>query len=73
MATESVTLQDLHEELQFITGKISQIEESIEEIDYDFHKQIKPKYLEKLKKIKRGKTHRFQTKEEFLNFLDHEI
>ncbi len=71
--TEAVTIQDVHEEIKFIAEKISKMEVTMQEIDYDLHRQVKPEYLEKLERIKKEKAYHFETKEEFLHFLENEI
>ena len=35
--------------------------------------EIRPGYIKKLKKLKRGKFHSFNSKKEFLHFLENEI
>jgi len=72
MATEAIQKSNVQEQLSLLLEKVSKIELSVEEINDDLH-QVKPSYLKKLEKIKRGKMHHFENKEDFLHFLENEI
>ena len=72
MVSETQTLDSIHEQLTFLVKKVTKMESNVAEIHDDLH-QVKPEYLKKLEKIKRGRTHHFQNKEDFLRFLEHEI
>jgi len=65
-------LHNLHKEMELIVERLRSIEENVEEIHDDLHR-VRPEYLEKLEKIKKGKQHHFESKKEFLQFLDNEI
>ncbi len=49
--------------LDVIYHKLEAIEQEIKEISEDVHR-VKPQYLEKLKEIENGKTHKFKNLEE---------
>ncbi len=52
---ESATLQKISDDLDFLKEKIVRIENDVEEINLDLHKNVKSEYLKKLKKIDKGK------------------
>jgi hypothetical protein len=54
--SENVTLEMLYQKLQVI-------EEEIKEINEDLHK-VRPGFVQKLKKIEKGKSHSFKNIEE---------
>ena len=66
------TLQNIHKEIELIAERLRSIEENVEEINDDLHR-VRPEYLQKLEKIKKGKQHHFENKKEFLHFLHNEI
>ena len=72
MTAELSVIQELHRDLHFLKAKIINIELNVEEINQDLH-HVRPEYLQKLEKIKQGKSHHFETKEAFLHFLHHEV
>ncbi|MBI2112904.1 hypothetical protein HYT52_05180 [Candidatus Woesearchaeota archaeon] len=72
MGTEVINLQNVQQQLSFLIEKVTKIESNIEEIHQDLH-QVKPEYIEKLKEIKKGKTHHFSSKDDFKAFLENEI
>lgn len=65
-------LHNLHKEMELIVERLRSIEENVAEIHEDLHR-VRPEYLGKLEKIKKGKQHHFKTKEDFLRFLHDEI
>ena len=67
MTTEAI-IQNLQKDITLIIEKISKMESSMEEICDDLH-QVKPEYLKKLEKIKKGKFYHFENKRDFLNSL----
>lgn len=69
---EQIAIQKIYEGLEFLKQKMIKIELDVEEINNDLH-QVRPEYLKKLRKIKKGKFHGFDNKEDFLDFLDNEI
>jgi|TARA_B100001971_G_C17936767_1_gene405548 hypothetical protein len=69
---DAEALNKIHEDLDFIKQKVIVMDNELEDISNDLHK-VRPEYLEKLKKIKKGKFHSFSTKKEFLDFLENEI
>lgn len=72
MANGTVTMEILHDDIQSILEKVTRLEVDMEELSDDLH-ELRPGYLEKLAQIKKGKSHHFETKESFLDFLHHEI
>ena len=60
--TEAAVMQKISEDLDFLKERIVKIEENVTEITFDIHHDIKPEYLQKLKRIDQGK---FLTEEEF--------
>jgi len=52
---ESATLQKISDDLDFLKEKIVRIENDVEEINFDLHRDVKSEYLKKLKKIDKGK------------------
>ncbi len=69
---EATTLEQIEEDLVSIKQKITAIEEEIG-ILKNTEPEVREEYIEKLKKIEKGKFHKFNTKEEFLNFLENEV
>ena len=69
---ETELLNKIYEELDFIKKRVLVIDNEIEDISNALH-IVRPEYIEKLKKIKRGKFHSFKTKEEFLRFIENGI
>ncbi|MEA2003617.1 MAG: hypothetical protein U9O53_01510 [archaeon] len=59
---EIATLQKISDDLDFLKEKIVRIENDVEEINLDLHKNVKSEYLKKLKKIDKGK---FISEDEF--------
>ena len=70
MEAEVVTL--LRQDLEFIKRKVIDIDVELEEIHDDLH-QVRPEYLEKLERIKKEFGKKFTSKEEFLDYLEHEL
>ncbi|MEK6950785.1 MAG: hypothetical protein AABX13_03615 [Nanoarchaeota archaeon] len=70
MEAEVVTL--LRQDLEFIKRKVIDIDVELEEIHDDLH-QVRPEYLEKLERIKKEPGKKFTSKEEFLDYLEHEL
>jgi len=68
----NVTLDLIYRDLDFIKQKIITIDNELEDISNDLH-DVRPEYLEKLEKIRKGKFHKFKSKEEFSSFLENEI
>lgn len=60
--SESDTLQKISDDLDFLKEKVSKMEVNIEEINGDIHNKVRPRYLQKLKKIDKG---RFLSEKEF--------
>ncbi len=58
----------LHE----ILSEIKQLKKSVSEIDEDLHRDVSPRYMEKLQRINKEEGRKF-TKEELLRHLRHEI
>lgn len=52
MSTEVQLLQQIADDIADIKGKMTRLEVTIEEIDMDLH-EVKPRYLEKLKRIEK--------------------
>ena len=59
---EAAVMQKISEDLDFLKERIIKIEVNVEEINFDIHNDVKPGYLQKLKRIDEGK---FLTEEEF--------
>ena len=53
-------LKQVAEDMIFLKEKLVAIEEDLKEIDSDMH-HIKPSYLKKLEKIKKGKFHKYDS------------
>lgn len=60
--TEAAVMYKISEDLDFLKERIMRIEENVEEINFDLHNDVKPEYLQKLRRIDQGK---FLTEEEF--------
>lgn len=58
--SDTEILQQVAEDLIFLKEKIVSIEEGLKDIDADLH-QVKPSYLKKLEKIKKGKFHSYNS------------
>ena len=69
---ETNVLIKIHKDLEFIKQKVVVIDNELEDISKDLH-IVRPEYLKKLEKIQKEKFHSFNSKEEFLEFLDNEI
>ena len=69
---EQELLNKISKDLEFVKQKVIIMDNELEDISNDLHK-VRPSYLEKLKKIKKGKFHSFDTKKEFLDFVENEI
>ncbi len=64
--SEAEILNEIRNDLNFLKDKIIQIEITVNEIDYDVHKKLNPKYIKKLEKIeKEDKRVHFRDIEEF--------
>jgi len=59
---EAAVMQKISEDLDFLKERIVKIEANVEEINFDIHNDVKPEYLQKLRRIDEGK---FFTEEEF--------
>jgi len=55
-------LQKISEDLDVLKERIGKIEDNLEEISVDIHREIKPEYVEKLQEISEGP---FLSEEEF--------
>ena len=69
---ETNVLIKIHKDLEFIKQKVVVMDNELEDISKDLH-IVRPGYLKKLEKIQKEKFHSFNSKEEFLEFLDNEI
>ena len=69
---ETNVLIKIHKDLEFIKQKVVVMDNVLEDISKDLH-IVRPEYLKKLEKIQKEKFHSFNSKEEFLEFLDNEI
>jgi len=69
---ETNVLIKIHKDLEFIKQKVVVMDNELEDISKDLH-IVRPEYLKKLEKIQKEKFHSFNSKEEFLEFLDNEI
>ncbi len=58
--SDAEVLQQVAEDVQFLKEKMISVEEGLKEIDADLH-HVKPSYLRKLEKIKKGKFHRYHS------------
>lgn len=67
--TEALALQQVAQDLAFLKKKVVSIELELNELDYDFH-TVKPSYLRKLEKIKKGKFHRYTSIDEMRKDLE---
>lgn len=54
MSNETVTLEQIHKDILFLSQEIQHIKNGIEDIR-DMESLVKPEYLEKLKNIEKGK------------------
>lgn len=64
--SETEILNEIRNDLNFLKEKIIQIEITVNEIDYDVHKNLNPDYIKKLEKIeKEDKRVHFRDIEEF--------
>jgi len=52
--------------------KLQVIEDEIKEINEDLHR-VKPEFVEKLKKLEKGKFHTFKNVEEMERYIDEQI
>jgi len=52
--TEAVTLERIHEDLEFLKNTVAEIKEDISELR-DIGIEVRPEYLEKLKRIRKEK------------------
>ncbi|MCH8004505.1 MAG: hypothetical protein IH934_07810 [Nanoarchaeota archaeon] len=59
--------------LNKMNHKIERIELEVKEMRDEMGLEVKPEYIEKLKKIEKGSTISFDNKEDFLNYLENEI
>ncbi|HLC71076.1 MAG TPA: hypothetical protein VJI32_03660 [Candidatus Nanoarchaeia archaeon] len=59
---EAAVMHKISKDLDFLKERIIKIEANVEEINFDIHNDVKPEYLQKLKRIDEGK---FLTEEEF--------
>lgn len=66
---EAEILGRIYEDLDFIKKKVALIDEELGDISSDLHK-VRPAYMKKLQRIKKGRFHRFDSKKEFLGFLE---
>lgn len=57
--------------LKKIVADLTEIKLSLNEIDEDLHREVRPEYVEKLKRISKQEGRRFKTKEEFIDYLEH--
>ncbi len=60
MQNNTNILIQISDDLSFLKKKVIAIEERVEEIDDDLH-ELKPEYIEKLKKIEEGKFYSYKT------------
>lgn len=66
MATEAITLEQLHEDIVELKREISEVKQGIEDLrDVELH--VKPEYLKKIEKIK---TEKFYSREELEKELE---
>ncbi len=59
--------------LSQILGELKELKLRFDEIDQDLHREVRPEYTEKLKRIEQEKGQKFRTKEELLQHLNHGI
>ena len=55
--------------LDMIYKKLQNIEQEVVEINEDLH-ELKPEFIEKLRKIEKGKFHRFNSIDEMESYMD---
>ncbi len=72
---ETATLELIHEDLEFLKVKVISIENELKEIKEEVEPEVREEYLQRLKELEKekGQGRRFESKEEFLRFLDNEI
>jgi len=66
---ENVYLKQISDDLDFLKKKIMSIEERVEEISDDLH-EVRPEYIEKLKKIESGKFHHYKNIKELRKTIE---
>jgi len=57
--------------LRKIADDITEIKVRLSEIDDDLHREVRPEYIKKLKRIEKQEGRKFKTKEEFIDYLEH--
>ncbi len=70
--SETVTLGDIHNDLEFLKKKVLMIEQEIITLR-DIEPEVQDDYLKKLKRIEMTKGKTFDNKEEFLRYLENEL
>ena len=72
---ETATLELIHDDLEFLKVKVISIEQDIKDIKEEVEPEVREEYLQRLKELEKekGQGRRFESKEEFLRFLDNEI
>ena len=65
---ENVYLKQMSEDISFIKKKMLKPEDDIHELSGDLH-EVRPKYLEKLKRLEKEPAKRYKSMEEFENKL----
>ncbi len=70
--SETVTLQDIHNDLEFLKEKVTHIEQEIDMLK-DINPEVREEYFQKLKVIEKTKGKTFDNKEDFLEYLENEI
>ena len=66
---ETVTLETIHKDLELLKNKIDLIEQEISIIS-DIEPEVRPEYLEKLKKIKKEKGISFKNIAELRDIIE---
>ena len=70
--SETVTLTDIHNDLEFLKQKVTDIEQELSTLR-DINPEVREEYLQKLKEIEKTKGKTFDNKEDFLEYLENEI
>lgn len=67
----TVTLQDIHQDLEFLKTKVVSIEHELKSIKKE--PELREEYRKRLDKIKEEKGKMFASKDEFLNHIENEL